>query len=91
MFGLECGTGKLWYCNASNKQMMNSKDDSIPVQITILIPAPDQKTAEKYADLLCGGDGYHGFVEEVTKAELLDTDAGKFGPKMPRKASAGSK
>ncbi len=72
MFGLESGARKLWCCNASNRQMMNSNDDSIPVQIAILIPAPDKGTAEKYTDLLCGGNRYHSFVEEVTKGELFD-------------------
>ena len=79
MFGLESGARKLWCCNASNQQMMNSNDDSIPVQIAILIPAPDRETAERYADLLCGGNRYHGFVEEVTKGELFDAKQAK-GP-----------
>lgn len=71
MFDLENGANKLWYCHASNEQMAHSRDDSIPVIFPILIPAPDRKTAERYADLLCGGDGYHGFVEEVSKTLLF--------------------
>lgn len=75
MFGLEKGKNKLWYCHASNKQMADSTDDSIPVIFPILIPAPDKKTAERYADMLCGGDGYHGFVEEISRSLLFGTNA----------------
>lgn len=71
LFGLENGARRLWYCRASNERMSDSRDDSVPVQITILIPAPDQKTAERYADLLCGGEDYHSDVEEVTQRELF--------------------
>ncbi len=71
MFGLESGARRLWYCRASNERMSGSRDDTVPVQITILIPAPDQPTAERYADLLCGGGDYHSDLEEVTQGELF--------------------
>ncbi len=71
MFRLESGARKLWFCRASNAVMSGSRDDNVPVQITVLIPAPDQKTAERYADLLCGGSEYHSDLEEVTQRELF--------------------
>lgn len=72
MFGLETGTRKLWYCRATNKEMLTAVlDGNLPVQIEILLLAPNCSTAQRYADALCGGDPYHSELEEVKTQELF--------------------